>query len=181
MGCTICGGKLVGRGLCRSHYQSMWKQGKLELFSLCKDPLKVRLMAKIRISESGCWEWTGQVRRDGYGLIWKDGKAVRAHREMYRLSHPEMLDDAVICHKCDNRGCVNPDHLFAGTRDDNNKDAMKKGRTASGPRSGLSKLTTEQARAIKEDPRSQTTIAKEYGICQSHVSRIKSGELRAKG
>lgn len=171
----------MARGLCRNHYQAMWKKGKLDLFALGKEALKVRLMSKVRVVPSGCWEWTGHKRADGYGLIWKDGKAARAHREMYRLSNPSLLDDEVICHTCDNRLCVNPDHLFSGTRDDNNKDAVNKGRSAFGEKSGNSKFTTQQVEAIRNDPRKSIQIEKDYGISQTHVARIKNGSRRAKG
>jgi hypothetical protein len=179
--CRFCENKVIGRGMCRTHYQQHWKAGTLNLFDVDKAPLKERILQKIMVQEDGCWAWTGQLNWAGYPLVWKNGKAVKAHREMYRLAKGELPDDLVICHSCDNPACVNPDHLFAGTRYDNNNDAKRKNRNQHGESHWRAKLTYEDIQKILADTRSQSNIAKEYGVDPSHISRIKSGEVWAQG
>lgn len=174
--CNMCDKPAAARGLCKPHYYSMRRKKQLNVFSLKCNPLKDRLMSKFSVAENGCWIWNGHKNDVGYPMIWKDGKAVRAHREMYKLFVGELDENKVVCHKCDTPSCVNPDHLFSGTRLDNNRDAVSKNRQAFGERNGHARLSNEQVEAIRQDTRSQSKIAIEYKISQSHVSRIKSRE-----
>ena len=113
-----------------------------------------RFWEKIDIhpfAEDLCWEWTAAKMKTGYGQFRYDGSMKQAHRIMYHLFNPEWpLDDKLhVLHQCDNPSCVNPDHLFLGTQEDNNKDKTSKGRqarglnhrnaTASGKKKGSSK------------------------------------------
>lgn len=80
-----------------------------------------------KVDKSGeCWSWTAACRRTGYGAFKYLGKVYDAHRFSWMLSHKKM-PDLWILHKCDNKKCVNPDHLFEGTRQDNIADALVKG------------------------------------------------------
>jgi hypothetical protein len=86
-------------------------------------------MKKVNIkSIDKCWEWKGAKIPDGRGHFRIGNKLILAHRFSYLLFHFEINDDLLVCHKCDNAGCVNPFHLFQGTTKDNCEDKYKKGR-----------------------------------------------------
>lgn len=78
----------------------------------------------------GCWEWQGPLRNlNGYGAAHLDGKHMLAHRVAWILWGREIPADLFLLHRCDNRLCVRPDHLFLGTHLDNMRDAVAKGRS----------------------------------------------------
>ncbi len=96
---------------------------------------------KVKISKSNfynkvpCWEWTGGLT-EGYGMIRFNYENFYAHRISWIIENGEIPDNLLILHKCDNRLCVNPKHLFLGTIADNMKDKVKKGRQARGETHG---------------------------------------------
>ena len=95
--------------------------------------IKDRFMSKVDKTDS-CWNWTANKSKGGYGKFkLKNGKQELAHRMSYKLyvgdiPKGENIHDTCILHKCDNRSCVNPDHLFLGTQKDNQMDMAYKGR-----------------------------------------------------
>ena len=91
-------------------------------------PLKDRFLSKVSKSESGCWEWTGNIAGGGYGYIHAEGKLKRAHRVSHELFVGPIPEGLNVLHTCDNRKCVNPAHLFVGTQKDNLLDCYNKGR-----------------------------------------------------
>jgi hypothetical protein len=85
------------------------------------------------VDKSGdCWEWQASVNLDGYGRFCLKGKRIRAHRLSWVLANGEIPEGMCVLHKCDNPPCVSPDHLFLGTRADNVRDMVQKGRCRSG-------------------------------------------------
>lgn len=91
-----------------------------------------RLFSKIKITETGCWEWQGQRDREGYGRF-QAFNTRRAHRVSYILKNgPIPNSQLLVCHKCDNPPCINPTHLFLGTHKINHTDRGNKGRQNNG-------------------------------------------------
>lgn len=142
-----------------------------------------------------CWLWTGyKFQSSGYGGFIPAGVRVYklAHRIAYELTCGFIPAGLLVCHHCDNRLCVNPDHLFLGTHQENMKDRNSKGRQGkgqsigkggenrTGERNGRSKLTLEQIQEIRSlyaaGGISQTELSKRYGVIQPHISRIVRGD-----
>ena len=149
-----------------------------------------------------CWIWTEKPNDTGYGYIRIKGKGYLAHRLSWLLQYGELDDSACVLHHCDNRLCVNPNHLFLGTRRDNVLDMVSKGRnvppfgerngrythpetTAKGERNGMSKLSDTQVLEIRtryayhgrggEDAK---TLSKIFGVAISTICRIVKKKIR---
>lgn len=114
---------------------------------------------------------------NGYGQIRQDGKTAYAHRVAYELKNGPIGNGLFVLHSCDNRKCVNPDHLSLGTFDDNMADMVGKLRQAHGQKNGHAKLKPEQVREIRAAIGTHREIAARYGVTQSLVSMIRSGRI----
>lgn len=127
---------------------------------------------------SGCLEWTGARIKDGYGVIKVTGKSTLAHRFSYERSIGPVPDGMKVLHRCDNPSCVDSDHLFLGSDQDNMDDMFAKGRgrKARGTGHGRTTLTEMDVLAIRADARKLRDIAAAYGIGKSTVGYIKSGK-----
>jgi len=130
----------------------------------------------IPVPESGCWIWIASLDTHGYGHIKENSKTILAHRVSYQLFNGDIQDGFCVCHTCDERSCVNPKHLFLGTKQDNMSDAAKKDRLAKGEKIGLAKCTEELVKHIRyllnNTNKSQDQISLETGISQSAISEI---------
>jgi hypothetical protein len=126
---------------------------------------------------TGCWNWIANYRR--YGHLKVDGKNTAAHRFSYSHFNGEIPEGLLVCHKCDNSLCVNPNHLFLGTYKDNHNDMVAKNRRASfaGEKNGRSKLNAIQAQEIKSISKSYREIAKQYNVSHTIVALIKKGKI----
>lgn len=125
------------------------------------------------LRESGCMEWLGAKDKDGYGVSRFHGKSIRAHRHAYILVEGEIPTGKHVCHRCDNPGCCNPEHLFLGTHDDNMRDKVQKGRCCRGQGVSNSKLTPEKVFAIRSATGTSKSVAAQFGISMSAVDHVR--------
>lgn len=177
--CKRCG-KMFGRRDNEDHYRFV---GRSYCSRACSDPGRgERTMANARerfmsfVSpepNSGCWLWLGSLTR-GYGSF-SFGKQMRAPRFSYEEFKGPIPDGHVIRHTCDNKMCVNPDHLVTGTHGDNTQDAFDRGRAIVGSRSAAAKISEHDVLAIVNDDRPLGEIAQAYGLSKSRVCTIRKG------
>lgn len=90
-------------------------------------PIIDRILEKIKKQDNGCWTWLGMKDKDGYGRIKINYKLYMVHRIIYELYKGNFDKSKLICHKCNNPSCVNPDHLYCGTHKENMFDKVRAG------------------------------------------------------
>ena len=137
--------------------------------------LEVRIAHYSSPQANGCVLWTGPLHSWGYGTLEYKGKGYQAHRVSWALRNGPIPAGLFVCHKCDVPACVNPDHLFLGTHDDNMADKKAKGRAWShkGEANKRAKLTAAAVLAIRADGRVAREVAADYGISRTLVWGIK--------
>lgn len=140
--------------------------------------LRERFWKRVTVgSEDECWDWTGHCWASGYGCINVDHQRYRVHRVAYELSVGPIPEGMLICHRCDNRKCCNPAHLFLGTCKDNIADCARKGRKTRGEDHPAAHLTEEQVREIRRRHgrkwgSGSPTLAREFGVNPAHILQI---------
>ena len=120
-----------------------------------------------------CWPWTLKPISVGYGrLTWKR-RTIRAHRLSWIVNFGPIPRGKCVLHSCDNRRCVNPNHLFLGDPTSNMKDRDAKGRQARGETSGNAVMTTSNVLALRASPLSLSKAAIKFGISKAQASKIR--------
>lgn len=184
-GCDRIVGKDGGFGFCSKHYQRYKKYGdpnKVYWKRLEGETIEEKLKANYFENENGCWIWKGGKNSRGYGSInIGNRKTAQVHRIAFKLWKGELPDDLFVCHHCDEPLCINPDHLFLGTNQDNIDDKMFKGRAYTGVHLGekneSSILTDEKVKEIKklllQKKKYQSEIAKQFKVSKQCITDIK--------
>lgn len=140
--------------------------------------LSDRFLSKTKRAGS-CLEWQAYRDKAGYGGYNLEGKTCSAHRASWRIFKGDIPPGMHVLHRCDNRCCVNPDHLFLGTHKDNMDDMTRKGRRVRGELNGPSKLREEEVIVIRRLSASyswsERKIARQFGVSRSCINGITSG------
>ena len=131
-----------------------------------------RFLAGVKVSETtGCWEWQREKSKSGYGRISINGKNIRTHRYSYAYYNGE-IGDLHVLHKCDNRCCCNPDHLFLGNPIENSLDMLRKGRCR------VAKLTIDDIftiRKLASEGVERKEISARLGFTRKTVDNVVTG------
>lgn len=141
------------------------------------DPV-IRFWNKV-LKTNTCWQWRAGTFSNGYGQFFDGKNKIGAHRYSYELAHGVVNKLLKICHTCDNRRCVNPQHLFLGTQKDNMQDMIKKNRKVnadtSGSKNGRVILNEElviQIRYLYDLGSSIAYISRNFKLSETQISRI---------
>ena len=181
LNCSVegCTREAKTAGMCGMHYTRVRAHGDPHtvLRPVFRGTPEERLRHWSRPGENGCIEYTGRLRRDGYAGIKIGERTQLAHRVAYELAKGPIPEGAEIRHMCDNRSCINPEHLVPGTRQDNVDDCTSQLRHTWGERSAHSKLTAEQVYEIRDSPAPRSELAARFGV---RVQTIRAIQIRQK-
>jgi hypothetical protein len=138
-----------------------------------------RFWSKVDAVDSNCcWLFTGGVSTTGYGNFWYDRKSNSAHRFAFFLTngiHPEQ-----VCHTCDNKQCVNPNHLYAGTRKSNAEDAAARGLLRTGEANSNARLNPEKVRSIRrlytDEKKTTYELGRLFGVSDVSIGKVLNGK-----
>lgn len=162
------------RGMCQMHYLRFWKHGDALMINSNSHrcPVSERIKKKTEINEHGCWIWTGKKNPNGYGIIQVNNTQIGVHVVAYELKFGKLPQGFIVCHKCDVRDCVNPDHLFSGTHKHNSFDMISKNRCKP-PNKRLSPIS---AAAIRRSTLTPLQISSQFNITRQHAQRVQKGQ-----
>lgn len=168
---------------CDKHYARYKAHGTVSDNGRTHASLADRFWRKVvKKSDDDCWEWSGTILGNGYGQIrsgGKEGKKILAHRLSYELNKCEIPDGLVVMHTCDNRKCVNPNHLGLGTYKDNTQDCWQKGRGSVnviariGAMNGRAVVNEDDVRYIRSSNDPLKQMAERYGVSVGAIDKIR--------
>lgn len=145
-----------------------WKRG-------VKATDETRIARYSVLSPDGCVIWVGGRDKDGYALYTPSGgKTKRLARFLYEQQKRPLEPHEFVCHTCDNPSCINVDHLFIGTNQENMDDMREKGRSSRSEGHANTTLTADDVRAIRASEKSCVALAKFYGVSGGTISNIRS-------
>lgn len=147
-------------------------------------PIGERLRKRTKVTSGGCWEYDCKARNAfGHRVIRVGTRAANnvrnefVHRVSWEQHRGPIPPGMCVLHRCDNPACINPDHLFLGTRADNTNDMLAKSREAYGSRLPQTKLSPAEVMAIRSSSLSNSEIAREYGMSDSTICVLRQGKI----
>ena len=146
-----------------------------------KERIRSRLFSRsIPNDKTGCLEFTGSCSKSRYAMFKFRNKSFLVHRLSFAAFTGNVPEDMCVLHTCDNPRCINPDHLWLGTRGDNNRDSAEKGRRACGTKNASCKLTALQVREIRSrcgvKRESHRALAEVFGVSHNTIGSIVRGD-----
>lgn len=183
--CSVdgCDGNMVARGWCQNCYYKWKRHGttenarsleyRLNKYTNKDGPIHPVLGTK-------CWVWTGYTI-NRYGATKINDKLTLVHRYSWESANGPILGGLDVCHHCDNPPCINPEHLFLGTDQDNKDDCVRKFRQAYGERNGRAILTEVDVAEIRQrfaaGGITYRQLGNEYGVCRSQIEKIVTRKM----
>lgn len=138
---------------------------------------KAKFLALVLPQPNGCWYWSNHVKKStGYGEMYLEGRSRGTHVVAQILFNGGLPDGCIVLHRCDNPGCCNPDHVYAGTYLQNIADRRDRGRAPNGEKHHNVSITEKMAIAILAEPGYPTAIAKKFGVTRNVVNLLKLGK-----
>jgi hypothetical protein len=135
------------------------------------DDLKLR--TTLGGPDGTCWEWQA-AKIKGYGVVSVGGRKHRAHRGALEMHSGPIPDGLWALHRCHNRPCINPDHLYAGTVLDNNRDTDAAGHKPRGESASWAKLTEGDVAAIRASDDTNAALARRYGVTPTAIFKVRN-------
>jgi len=137
--------------------------------------MRAYLRSRADLNEAGCWVWRFSVTNQGYPSLTHNNERVKGHRLAYRTFVGPIPEGAHVLHRCDNRRCINPDHLRLGTNADNVLDRNSRGRQARGESSGSARITESDVRLIRSSGLTNRELGEMLGLARHTVCGIRNG------
>lgn len=154
--CVLCWDRAYRAGTLHLHETMQWGKAARWLSNFLQD----------RHTTEGCILWPFTKSAMGYPIILKNGRQVSVHRQVLEHQLRKPLGGLEACHKCDIPSCINPNHLFPGTRAANAEDCAMKDRKST-------KLSNDDVRSIRASDESPGKLAKVFGVTPNTIYRIK--------
>lgn len=175
-----CTSKIFVKGLCEKHYTRVRRYGNTSIVKHCRlssFTLEEIFWQKVALTANSekCWEWQGSQDSSGYGLMFYQNKYYKAHRFAWFLNFG-FFPALFLLHSCDNRICVNLNHLREGTHQENMNDAKERHRIVKGENSHKAVLKESEVLEIRKSLTNNaiaSTLAKEYGVSETCIYAIK--------
>ena len=160
-----------------SHPDDLTPVGGVSIGGTMTKEMRDRFLSRVHAGKDDeCWEWTGGNFNTGYGRFWDGEREVVAHRIAWEIERGPIPDSLCVLHDCDNPPCVNPAHLWLGTKGDNNRDREAKGRgnQPRGEHHSMAKLTEKEVLAIRASTETPSALAERYGVDFTNIWLVRT-------